>query len=123
MAVTELVGVYDADGSVLGELAYVWGKVRGTRHCGLCDISHGHVRRKPAWDAMVARIPVPLRALHLDELDEDLRAAVALGGAPVLLARDDDRWRVLLDAAGLDALEGSVDAFEAAVRDRLDAAP
>ncbi len=115
MAVTELVGVYDADGSLLGELAYAWGKVRGTRHCGLCDITHARVRRKPAWDAMVARLGVPVRVLHLDELDDSLREAVRRTGAPVVLAAEGGSWRELVGAAELDAMGGSVDAFEAAV--------
>lgn len=115
MAVTELVGVYDAEGSLLGELAYAWGKVRGTRHCGLCDITHARVRRKPAWDAMVARLGVPVRVLHLDELDDSLREAVGRTGAPVVLAAEGGSWRELVGAAELDAMGGSVDAFEAAV--------
>lgn len=119
MAVTEIVGVYDADGSLLGELAYAWGKVRGTRHCGLCDITHATVRRKPAWDAMAARLPVPVRLLHLDELDDDLRVAVATAGAPVVLVRDGAQWREVIDADALDAMDGSVDAFEVAVREVL----
>lgn len=118
--VSELVGVYDADGSLLGELAYAWGKVRGTRHCGLCDITHSAVRRKRAWDEMVARLPAPVRVLHLDELDGDLRAVVGRTGAPVVLARHGDEWRVALDAASLDAMGGSVDAFETAARRLLD---
>lgn len=120
--VSELVGVYDADGSLLGELAYAWGKVRGTRHCGLCDITHALVRRRPAWDAMAARLPVPVRLLHLDEPDAPLRAVVAATGAPVLLARRGEEWTTLVDAAGLDAMAGSVAAFEEVVRARLDGA-
>jgi hypothetical protein len=119
MTVTELVGVYDADGGLLGEAAYVWGKVRGTRHCGLCDITHSTVRRKAEWDRMAASLPVPVRLLHLNELDDDLAAAVAATRAPVVLAREDDGWRELLGAAELDEMAGSVDAFEAAVRARL----
>lgn len=120
MTVSELVGVYDADGGLLGEAAYVWGKVRGTRHCGLCDITHSTVRRKGEWDRMVARLPVPVRLLHLNELDDDLRAAVAATRAPVVLAREAGTWRELIGVAELDEMAGSVDAFEAAVRRRLD---
>jgi len=123
MTVTELVGVYDADGGLLGEAAYVWGKVRGTRHCGLCDITHSTVRRKGEWDRMVATLPVPVRLLHLNELDEDLRGAVRRAGAPVVLAREDGGWRELLGAAELDEMAGSVAAFEAAVRARLGGDP
>jgi hypothetical protein len=120
MAVSEVVGVYDADGGLLGEAAYAWGKVRGTRHCGLCDITHATVRRKREWDQMAATLPVGVRLLHLNELDEDLRAAVAATGAPVVLARDGDGWRELVGAQELDAMEGSVSAFEVAVRRSLD---
>lgn len=123
MTVTELVGVYDADGSLLGELAYAWGKVRGTRHCGLCDITHALVRRKPEWDAMVARLPVPVRVLHLDELDDPLREAVGRTGAPVVLAAEGGSWRELVGAGDLDAMDGSVDAFEAAVVRLLEEGP
>ena len=66
--------MYDADGGLLGEAAYVWGKLRGTKHCGLCDITHSTVRRKGEWDRMVASLPVPVRLLHLNELDDELRA-------------------------------------------------
>lgn len=120
MTVSELVGVYDADGGLLGEAAYVWGKVRGTRHCGLCDITHSTVRRKGEWDRMVARLTVPVRLLHLNELDDDLRAAVASTRAPVVLAREAGTWRELVGVAELDEMAGSVEAFEAAVRRRLD---
>lgn len=123
MTITELVGVYDAEGSLLGELAYAWGMVRGTRHCGLCDITHARVRRKPEWDAMVERLAVPVRVLHLDELDPGLREAVGRSGAPVVLARDGDRWREVLGAAELDEMRGSVAAFEAAAARLLDGDP
>ena len=119
MTVSEIVGVYDADGGLLGEVAYVWGKVRGTRHCGLCDITHATVRHKAEWDRMAATLPVPVRLLHLDELDDELAAAVAATRAPVVLARDGAAWCELVGAQELDDMDGSVDAFEAAVRSRL----
>lgn len=119
MSITELVGVFNARGSVLGEIAYVWGKVRGTGHCELCDITHSGVRRKKEWDAMVAQLPVPFRLVHLDELDADVDRAVTASGAPVVLARDADGLRVLLDAHELGTAQGSVSALHALLRDRL----
>ena len=35
-----LYGIYNADDGIMGELAYVWGKIRGTAHCALCDESN-----------------------------------------------------------------------------------
>lgn len=116
----ELVGVYDADGGLLGEAAYVLGRLRGTRHCALCDITHSAVRRRPAWDAMVARLPVPFTLLHLNELPEDVAARVREVGAPVVLARTAGDLQPLLTADDLEETSGDVARFEELLRLRLD---
>jgi len=59
----ELVGIYHANGSLRGELAYAVGKLLGTAHC---DITHSVVQRKPEWDSMVTRLGLPVVLLHLD---------------------------------------------------------
>jgi hypothetical protein len=117
--ITELVGVYDADGGLLGEAAYVWGKLRGTRHCSLCDITHSPWRRKPAWDAMAAGLPVPIRLLHRNELEDHLAAAAAGAGNPVVLGRADGEWFVVVGDDELSAMEGSVDRLGVLLRERL----
>jgi hypothetical protein len=35
-----LTGVYNANGGIMGELAYVLGHLVGARECNLCDITH-----------------------------------------------------------------------------------
>lgn len=117
--VTSLVGVYDAEGGLLGEAAYVWGRMRGTRHCALCDITHGRVRRKPAWDRMVVALGRPVDLLHLDEMPPDVAEAVAECGAPVVLARTTAGLSPLVDAAELDAMDGSVERLSDLLRTRL----
>jgi hypothetical protein len=118
--VVELVGVYHADGGLLGELRYVVGKLLHTTHCALCDVTHSPVRRKPAWDAMVARLGVPVALLHLNEMPPDVAAEVEAHGSPLLLARlADSKLAPLLDAAALDVLEGSVSGAEAAIGQAL----
>ncbi|GII99805.1 hypothetical protein CLV28_1063 [Sediminihabitans luteus] len=117
--VTAIVGVYHADGGLAGEVRYVVGKVLGRAHCALCDVTHSPVRRKRAWDAMVARLDVPVELVHLDEMSDDVAAVVAEAGSPVVLgwvpAAGAGRWVVLLEAAALETLDGSVDAFEVAL--------
>ncbi len=116
----ELVGVYHADGGVVGEARYVLGHLLGRTHCALCDITHSPVRRKPAWDAMVRRLGVPMRLVHLNERSTDERA-VSGDSTPCVLARlADGRLTVLLGPDDLE-LAGSVDAFERAVRSRVSA--
>jgi hypothetical protein len=64
--ITRLIGVYDADGGLRGEIAYVAGKVTG-RHCTLCDITHSPVRRRREWDSYVSTLPVPFEVVHRNE--------------------------------------------------------
>ncbi len=115
-----LVGVYHADGGPIGEARYVLGRILGTAHCGLCDITHSPVRRKPAWDRMVAHVGVQFDLLHLNEMPADVAAATATHGSPAVLARlRDGSLHLALDAAALDAARGSVEVFAAALRQAL----
>lgn len=120
----EVLGVYDADGGVRGELAYAVGKVLGRTHCGLCDVTHTTVRRKAAWNALVERAAVPIRVVHRNEVTEPEAAALAAHDLPCVLGRRrDDTFTLLLAAADLDAMNGSVEAFAQALPDDVVARP
>lgn len=117
---SELLGVYHADSGLAGEARYILGKLFGTAHCALCDITHSPVRRKPAWDQMVARLGIPVTLLHLNELPSDVAAAVATTGTPVVLGvRPDGGLEPLLTPEQLEGMSGSVDEFEAALHQAL----
>ena len=51
-----ILAIYDADLSVIGELAYAVGKLTGTRSCALCDITHGLTRSANGHGAAIVRI-------------------------------------------------------------------
>jgi hypothetical protein len=118
--VTRLIGIYHADGGVLGELRYVAGKLLGNAHCSLCDITHAGVRRKHSWDAMAAGLGVGITLLHLNELDSELESAVQRFGSPTVLAVLEDGSLVeVLGSADLDGLDGSVVRFDVALRNSM----
>ena len=118
-ALTRLIGVYHADGGLLGELRYVVGKVRGTAHCALCDITHGRFTAKSAWTACAASFGVPVEVVHLNERTALLRDLTE-GHTPCVVAvLHDGTARVVLDADALEGCGGSVDAFAGALRDAL----
>ena len=118
--VVELVGVYAADGGLVGEVAYVVGHLLGRTECALCDVTHGTLRRKPDWDAMTARLPVPLRLVHRNETTTAERTASQRSGLPVVLGvRPDGSHTVVLGPTRLAGLGGSVRRFEEAVREAL----
>lgn len=109
--VVALTGVYDADGTPLGELSYFVGARLGRAHCSLCDITHGLVRAKPAWNECRAALPVPFETFHRDDVPDAVRAAAA-GELPTVVARlADGSHEVLLTPDELDACRGSLDAM------------
>jgi len=110
------VGVYDADGGVRGEVSYVVGKMLGTAHCALCDVTHAGVARKRAWDRMVSYFGVPFALLHRNEMPADITRAVSGSGLAIVLARlDDESLEVVLTAEQLEELGGDVAEFQEAV--------
>lgn len=118
--IVELVGVYHADGGPIGEAKYILGHLLRMSHCSLCDITHSPVRRKPQWDAMVARLGVPFTLLHLNEMPPDVARLVAAVGSPLVAVRsaDGDLYE-LLGPEALDSLSGSVPRTESVISAQL----
>jgi hypothetical protein len=109
--VNRLVGVYNADGSLLGELSYFVGKRLGRAHCALCDITHGLVRERPAWQECVAASPVPFETFHRSDQPDALRGLPL----PLVAADTDAGYVVLLGPEALDACGGSIEQLYAAL--------
>lgn len=119
---TELIGVYHADGGVIGELRYVIGKARGNAHCALCDITHGSVRRKREWDHACGAFDIPIRLVHLNERSADETVACTLGTPTVLARWADGTMTSLLGPQDLE-LDGSVSEFFALLTRTLSEQP
>lgn len=112
--VHEVIGIYDADGSVRGEVAYALKKLAGLAHCALCDITHRGLRRRPAFEAARPRLGVPFTLLHRDERSPEM---VALSGdrTPMVLGRIDAGLIVLLSAEDLERCGADPDALFTAI--------
>lgn len=110
-----LVGVYQADGGLRGELAYVIGKVRGTADCALCDTTHGKLGRRREWKDLLPALGVPVELVHLNERTPAVRAA-SEGRTPCVLAVTDDGAVLLLGPEQLAAVRGDVTALAVALR-------
>ena len=114
--ISEYIGVYHADGGLVGEAKYVIGHLLGRTHCSLCDITHSPLRRKRQWDAFVGGLTVPFRLYHLNEMPSDVADVVATVGSPVVLSRDTAGvLQLVLTPSQLDQLDGSVGSFAAAL--------
>lgn len=112
--IIRLVGVYDADGTLRGELSYWVGARLGRRHCSLCEITHRSVRQRPEWKACAADLPVPFDTYHRNDQPQAVRAAAA-GQAPVIVAETETGHVVLLTPAEIEACNGSIDQLVEAI--------
>lgn len=116
--ILKLVGVYDADGTLRGEVTYWIGARLGRRHCSLCDITHGTLRQRPEWKACTAGFPVPFDTHHRDDQPDFIRAT-ASDQAPVVVAVTDVGSVVLLGPDDLDRCSGSVDRLVEAIEEAV----
>lgn len=112
--IRRLVGVYNADGTIRGELAYWVGARLGWAHCALCDITHGSVRERTDWKASRASLPVPFDTYHLNDQPDDIRAAIG-DQSPAVVADTDQGLFTLLGPADLDRCDSSTESFRAAL--------
>lgn len=110
--------VYDADGGVVGEVRYVVGHLLGRAACDLCDITHGTVRRKATFAALISELPVPVNVLHRNEQTPEL-AAFTSGHLACIVAHTDDGPEVLVDRTTLSACAGRVDCLAEILRPLL----
>ena len=119
-----LIGIYKADGGVIGELSYFFGHLIGVRSCSLCDISHSPVMKKSAFkkleQEMVKEHGIAVKMIHLNERNErELKASA--GREPcMLLEYPDQSISMFLDAVDLKALSGSVTSLRKLILSRLD---
>ena len=112
--IIRLVGVYNADSTLRGELAYWVGARLGLRHCSLCDITHGSVRERPEWKACQVGLPMPFDTHHRNDQPDSIRATTN-GHAPVVVAETDRGNILLLTSEELDACAGSIDRLVEAI--------
>jgi hypothetical protein len=115
VGVDELIGVYDADGGLLGELRYLAGRGLGTHHCALCDLTHRRLRQRPEWDALVERLGVAFTLRHRNEQADAVRAATA-GQLPCVVARRGATFTVLLGPDDLASCGRDLDQLERQLR-------
>lgn len=115
--VTSLIGVYDADGGVTGELRYVVGHLLGRVECSLCDITHGRLRRKAEFDDLRDRLGVPFDVVHRNERTPEITTAT--GALPCVVAVTSGGTDVVLGPDDLRECAGDVERFERVLRDTL----
>lgn len=99
-------GIYDADGTLIGELRYVAGKLLGRGKCALCDITHGwNPMGSRSWKQACEVSDVELELVHRDEATAEQLAATT--GLPSILRHVDKRWSEVIPATEIAQFVGN----------------
>ena len=119
-----LIGVYNADGGIIGELSYVLGHLIGLRNCSLCDISHSPVKMKSSFKTLQRELleqhGIDVKMIHRNERNERETTASEGREPCMLLQHGDQSMSMFLDSAELKTIAGSVESFEKLIYSRLD---
>ena len=114
-----LFAIYNAEGSLVGELRYALTKVLGGVTCALCDITHGwNPRGKRVWRDF-AGLPESVQWLHKDEVSPELSVAVANQTLPCVIADLGGRIELLLDCGELESCNGDFAVFEKLLQEKI----
>ena len=111
--------IYNAEGSLAGELRYAMTKALGGTTCALCDITHGwNPRGKRVWrdcEGLTKRV----QWLHKDEVSPELSVAVANQTLPCVIADLSGRIELLLDCGELESCNGEFAVFEKLLQEKI----
>ena len=99
------VGIYNADGTILGEISYVARKILGRGSCALCDITHGWTGRRRDFDTTCNAAGIDWTLLHRDEATPEQLAAA--GELPAVIEQGPNGWSHVLGPSELDSCEGN----------------
>jgi len=107
--VTEFIGIYDADSTLIGEVTYWIGARLGRRHCSLCDITHSLFTQRREWKQCRVELVVPIVTYHRNDAPSDA-LVVAKVDFPCVLARQSGEVVKVFGRKDLERLDASPNA-------------
>lgn len=107
----KIIAIYNANGSLLGEMRYVFDKVFFNKHCALCDITHGmSYKAKTTWLEQVESFAIAIETLHLDEINDDIRQVV-VDKVPCVVITEGDSINIVMSNEELQACDCDPEQF------------
>ena len=123
MSTNRIVIIYNASGTLYGELSYIAKKLLHISSCAACEITHSlsEFGEKKEFKDCRSRLKYEVDLLHDDELLTDVRNFVSSEGLmlPLVLLKSTDGITLLFDSIDLDNMKGSVQLFESELNKKL----
>lgn len=108
--------IYDAKGSFLGEINYLWKKYIFGFKCSLCDITHNFLFKKSEWKRNIKNLK--LETIHLDEQTSSLKK-ITNEKTPCVVLKNNNEYTILIRSEELDKMKGNVDSFFKVLKKRI----
>ena len=102
--------IYNAEGSLRGELEYIYNKYVNNIKCSMCEITHGTISPKRKWKEKCLTFGIKIKCLHLDELPNDIRKLVK-DKTPCVVGQINSVKTILMKDNELIKMSGNVDSF------------
>ena len=102
--------IYNAEGSIFGELRYLYNKYIKDIKCSMCDITHNSFSEKSEWTKKCIEFPFKIECLHLDELPIEIKDIVK-DNAPCVVSQKRLVNEVIINNKELTSMNGDVDSF------------
>lgn len=114
----EVIGVYHANGGLLGEISYVLGKVFGQTECALCVLTHTFISEKSSLKTWRCELPYRLSFKHLNELSSQMASCV-VHQSPCVVLEYESKLSILIDAESLRSMNGDEHALMRCIESRV----
>ena len=102
--------IYNAEGSIFGEIRYLYNKYIKDIKCSMCDITHNSFSEKSDWGKKCREFPFKIECLHLDELPSDIKNIVK-DNAPCVVAQTKSVNEIIIKNKELTSMNGDVNSF------------
>ena len=111
--------IYNAKGSVSGELAYLFKKYVYGAKCSMCEITHNSFTMKRGWENKVSQSNINIETVHLDERPKDLEE-FSKNKVPCVVGEYQEGYKLILTNEDLKNLGGNVDLFFDMLKERIE---
>jgi len=116
--INKIVGIYHADGGILGELKYKVGTFFGGSHCALCDITHAKTGKKNIWRECEQKLRIPITFVHLNERGMNL-SKYTNGNTPCIVGKTSTNYVMLATKKELEECNGNATALAELLEKKL----
>ncbi len=114
--ITKLIGIYDADGGIFGEIKYFASKIFSNNHCSLCDITHG--KSKKEWQICEKQLPITIDFIHLNDRNKTI-SKYTNGATPCVIGKTATGYVTIISKKELNECNGDPNKFETLIKQKL----